>query len=392
MGLLDGNPANETSLVLLLFADFSSMLGCMAVLIGFWRLKLLRNHVTKVIACFCATSFCKDFPSTILTLTNTAVNGGFPCYLYAIVITYGSFACWLWTLCLAISIYMLIVKREPEPERFEKYYYLLCWGLPLISTIVMLAKNTVQFVGNWCWIGVSFTGYRFGLFYGPFLFIWAISAVLVGLTSRYTYVVIHNGVSDNKEKHLTYQFKLINYIIVFLVCWVFAVVNRIVNGLNMFPPALNILHTYLSVSHGFWASVTFIYNNPLMWRYFGAKILTVFTFFGYFTDVQKKLEKNKNNNNPSPYSSSRGTSGKTMGGHPTGDDVQCSSDMEQCSLERHPNMVNNQQNLNNNYGLQQNYNDEGSSSSSLSSSDEEKQTVEMQNIQISTSTNGQGNN
>nr|AAS59250.1 cAMP receptor 1 [Raperostelium minutum] len=296
----------------LLIADFTSIIGCIIVLVGFWRLKLLRNHVTKVISCFCLTSICKDVPSTLLTLTQAAVyNRGFPCYFYSIVITYGSLSCWLWTLCLAISIFRLIVKREPEPQRYEKWYYLASWGLPIISTIIMLAKNTVDYVGNWCWIKPEYVVYRFMLFYVPFFIIFGTSAILVGITCHYTYQVIHNGVSDNKDRHVKYQFKLVNYIIVFLICWVFAVVNRIVNGLGYYPFATNLLHTYLSVSHGFFASMVFVYNNPLMWRYFGAKVIRCFTLFGFCTETAKRLEKNKNNNNPSPYSSSRGGSNKT---------------------------------------------------------------------------------
>ncbi|KAK5583277.1 hypothetical protein RB653_004868 [Dictyostelium firmibasis] len=292
---------NDASYAVLLIADFTSIIGCTLVLLGFWRLKLLRNHITKIITFFCSTSLAKDLISTLLTLIEKKQsNGTFQCYLYATVITYGSLACWLWTLCLSFSIYNLIVKREPEPEKFEKYYHIFCWVVPFIMTVIMLSKNVVEVTGNWCWIGNTYVGYRFGLFYGPFLAIWFLAAVLVGLTSRYTYKVIRSSVSDNKDRHMTYQFKLINYIIVFLLCWVFAVVNRIVNGMNMFPAWVSILHTYLSVSHGFYASVTFIYNNPLMWRYLASIILVPFTKFGYFVETQQRLEKNKNNNNHSP--------------------------------------------------------------------------------------------
>nr|ACF17590.1 cAMP receptor TasB [Heterostelium pallidum] len=317
---------------ILLIADVTSIIGAFIVLIGFWRLKLLRNHVTRVISCFCITSFCKDLTAMTLTITNSAQYGGFPCYLYSIVITYGSLSCWLWTLCLAVSIYLLIVKRYPEPERLERYYFFICWGLPLISTITMLAKDTVHFLGNWCWIGEQYTGYRFGLFYVPFFIIFGVSAILVGLTCHYTYQVIHKGVSDNKDKHITYQFKLVNYIIVFLVCWIFAVINRILNAFGVFPYICNVLHTYLSVSHGFFASAVFIYNNPLMWRYIGSKFIRMFTMFGLCIDTAKRLERNKNNNNPSPYSSSRGAP-STKSNNQSNNGMETSSYDDDCTRD-----------------------------------------------------------
>eukprot|EP01133_Synstelium_polycarpum_P006688 gene6688-7777_t len=292
----------------LLIADITSILGCLTVLIGFWRLKLLRNHVTRVISCFCITSCIKDSIALILTITKSAESSTFACYLYSIVITYGSLSCWLWTLCLAISIYVLIVQRCPEIEKLEKYYFFICWALPIISTVTMLAKNMVAYVDVWCWISDHYNGWRFGLFYVPFFIIFGVSAILVGCTCHYTWKVIKGGVSDNKDKYITYQFKLVNYIIVFLVCWIFAVINRILNIASLYPYWINLLHTYLSVSHGFFASVMFVYNNPLMWRYFGSKFIKIFTFFGFCLETSRKLDRNKDNNNPSPYASSRGVS------------------------------------------------------------------------------------
>ncbi|GAM27317.1 hypothetical protein SAMD00019534_104920, partial [Acytostelium subglobosum LB1] len=308
------DPAAEVQIevlyIVLVFADITSILGALTVLISFWRLKLLRNHVTRIISYFCITSFIKDSIGLILTLTGASSFNSFSCILYSIVITYGSLSCWLWTLCLAISIYLLIVKRYQEAEKLEKYYFFVCWGIPIAPTVVMLAKDTVEYLGSWCWIGDDYSNYRFGLFYIPFFVIFALSAILVGLTMRYTYQVIHQGVSENKDKHGTYQFKLVNYIIVFLICWIFAVVNRILNSLGHYPYAINLLHTYFSVSHGFYASCVFVYNNPLLWRYIAARVLGMFALCGCCVERFKRLDRNKNNNNQSPYSSSRGANNK----------------------------------------------------------------------------------
>ncbi|GAM26177.1 hypothetical protein SAMD00019534_093520, partial [Acytostelium subglobosum LB1] len=286
---------------LLLTADFTSIIGCITVLVGFWRLRLMRNHITRVIAYFCVTSAIKDIVAVTLTLSKAYLNSKFACYLYAVDITFGSFSCWMWTLCLAISIYIVIVQIHVVPDRFEKYYMIVSWGLPLISCIIMVSTpNLVSNVGSWCWIGAKYPGYRFGLFYIPFFVIFAAAAIMVGLTSHYTYKVLTSGISKTVEsKHGAYQFKLINYIIVFLICWVFAVVNRILNAFNLYPYATNLLHTYLSVSHGFYASLVFIYNNPMMWRYFGAKLLFPLTLLGLFQETYRTLEKNKYNNNSS---------------------------------------------------------------------------------------------
>ncbi|EGG21523.1 G-protein-coupled receptor [Cavenderia fasciculata] len=290
---------NDALYGMLLLADFSSIVGCLTVLLGFWRLKLLRNHITRVIACFCVTSAIKDFVAVTLTLSKSYATNKFACYVYAVDITFGSFSCWMWTLCLALSIYLVLVRTHHEPERLEKFYMIASWGLPLISCIIMVSVDgLVMNVGSWCWIGQQYQGYRFGLFYIPMFIIYAGAVLLTGLTMYYTYTVIYkNEQSTKKAEHRKYQFKLVNYIVVFLVCWIFAVINRILNAYNLNIYATNLLHTYLSISHGFYASLVFIYNNPVMWRYFVSKVLYPFKLLGLFTETYHYYNKNKLNNN-----------------------------------------------------------------------------------------------
>ncbi|EGG19622.1 G-protein-coupled receptor [Cavenderia fasciculata] len=299
---------NRLIYALLLLADFSSLIGCAVVLLGFWKLKLLRNHITKIISCFCATSFLKDIIATSLTLEGTAFKTKkWACYLYAASINFGSFSCWMWTLCLALSIYLLISRVQINQRKFEIIYMVVSWGLPAISTIIMLSTNIVSNVGSWCWIGTKFVYFRFGLFYIPFFVIFGAAAILVGLTSHYTYVVMHNSkFVRNENHHAVYQFKLVNYIIVFLICWVFAVVNRILNAVNLNIYATNVLHTYLSVSHGFYASLVFIYNNPIMWRFFCSKVLAVCVFFGFGHKLYDHYRKNIDHNNDTSNGSKTG--------------------------------------------------------------------------------------
>jgi len=61
----------------------------------------------------------------------------------------------LWTMCISISL--LLAFYSDKFETFElsrnfKYYYALCWGIPLISVIICLSFGQYANEGPWCFV------------------------------------------------------------------------------------------------------------------------------------------------------------------------------------------------------------------------------------------------
>jgi hypothetical protein len=82
----------------------------------------------------------------------------------------------------------LYVKFDlPLVVDYEKYFHLVCWGIPLILAIIAGTTGVIGNTGPWCWILTEYTGYRFGLFYGWMFFAWVVNAVFLGLTARCIY-------------------------------------------------------------------------------------------------------------------------------------------------------------------------------------------------------------
>ncbi|KAG9239291.1 putative cyclic AMP receptor-like protein A [Amylocarpus encephaloides] len=79
-----------------------------------------------------------------------------------------------WTLAMACNVWLTFYRKYDKTQlrNLEKYYIILCYGIPLIPAIAFLFVQTAgkgHMYGNatlWCWISTSYDAFRIGLFYG----------------------------------------------------------------------------------------------------------------------------------------------------------------------------------------------------------------------------------
>ncbi len=80
-----------------------------------------------------------------------------------------------WTLAMAVNVYMTFFYNygERDLRRLEKWYFLSCYGVPLLPAVVYLCINTPDrghMYGNatiWCWIASEWDDFRIITFYAP---------------------------------------------------------------------------------------------------------------------------------------------------------------------------------------------------------------------------------
>jgi len=51
-------------------------------------------------------------------------------------------------MCIGINLYMTIVVRTDEPQKYNKYYHLVGWGVPFVSTCVPVSKLSASMPVN----------------------------------------------------------------------------------------------------------------------------------------------------------------------------------------------------------------------------------------------------
>jgi hypothetical protein len=106
------------------------------------------------------------------------------CAVQAFLVYYGYLSWNMWVLILSINNYIIIglgriIKRALLAEII---YIIVCWGLPLIPTVIYISLGWVVASDLWC--GVSNGNRQFGLlaFWIPQLVLVTLSAIFFGLT------------------------------------------------------------------------------------------------------------------------------------------------------------------------------------------------------------------
>jgi len=169
-------------------------------------------------------------------------------------------------------MYLMIVWRMKLDEmRVEKYFHLFAWTFPLVLTIVVASTDVVGDVGPWCWVKPKYTAMRFGVFYGVNIAIFCFNTIMLALVGFYIRKVAKNASKDfrNEIRERKAHIKLILYGIIFMLCWGWGVALRVHDAFDPKNPIfwLTWIHTFMSISHGFFTSIIYTINSKVLASY-----------------------------------------------------------------------------------------------------------------------------
>ncbi|KAJ5685162.1 hypothetical protein N7536_007781 [Penicillium majusculum] len=158
----------------------ASLLGCAFIVTTYCASNAFRKPVNRLI--FYA-SFGNAFAAVASLMSRDGVIAG-PrsalCLAQAFFIQYWMPTDSLWSFCMAVNIYLTFYRRysAEDLKKLEKWYFLFCYGLPLIlATTLSLIKTTGRgrIYGPaliWCSIAEPWQFLRLVCFYGP---VWVVS-------------------------------------------------------------------------------------------------------------------------------------------------------------------------------------------------------------------------
>ncbi|KAJ5094908.1 hypothetical protein N7532_007199 [Penicillium argentinense] len=123
-----------------------SLLGCAFILITHCASASFRRPVNRLI--FYA-SFGSIFSAIASLMSRDGVSRGADsalCLVQAFFIQYWMPADTLWSFCMALNIYLTFYRRYSAEDlrRLEKWYFLLCYGLPLALATALCIINTTE--------------------------------------------------------------------------------------------------------------------------------------------------------------------------------------------------------------------------------------------------------
>ena len=140
-----------------------SVFGSLLILISYNVYKNIQTQTRHIIACLSLA----DLVSVLANLTGVFMKPSsnkpdLKCILQSFIGTTAVFSSYLWTMLLAIYLYMGLVKDNLGilERLLHPWFHLLCWLLPLGINVVALCMNKLGNSGDhtssgWCWIEIE---------------------------------------------------------------------------------------------------------------------------------------------------------------------------------------------------------------------------------------------
>lgn len=100
------------------------------------------------------------------------------CFVQAIVLNFSCLSSVLWTSVIAFTIYRSVVLEKTDGWKYEVYYLLYAFGIPLSLNFLPMLTNSFGKAEGWCWIDIEDNNFLQGFLGGN---IWRIINYLAPL-------------------------------------------------------------------------------------------------------------------------------------------------------------------------------------------------------------------
>lgn len=134
-----------------------SMFGCVIIIISYALWPDLRSKSRLMLACLSVGDYMNALGMGVSGLQPSSSDDD-GCRVQAVLTTYGSLVSFFWTSCIAIYLYMTIVKSDTKKaDKLVIVFHFVSWMAPGVLTAVALGRNKLGYSGlgdtaGWCWI------------------------------------------------------------------------------------------------------------------------------------------------------------------------------------------------------------------------------------------------
>eukprot|EP01102_Stenamoeba_stenopodia_P011011 TRINITY_DN3364_c0_g1_i2.p1 TRINITY_DN3364_c0_g1~~TRINITY_DN3364_c0_g1_i2.p1 ORF type:complete len:320 (+),score=35.11 TRINITY_DN3364_c0_g1_i2:197-1156(+) len=226
----------------------ASIIGCAFTCLTFLVFKEIRTYPIKLICYLCV---CISLGYTGVNIQDQdwiSANNGV-CITIAVGVHYFLLANFAWTSAIAYNFYQMIVKRNREAQKLEKWYHLICWGLPAIVVTIVGSIGEYGYTGAVCYIENAWVTY--GTLFVPGLVAISINSILFFLIGREIAETLA-GAPKTDQRDRKQEFRV--YISIFIslgLSWVFGYIEVLISSqgaklfffiiFNIMTPAQGIL-------------------------------------------------------------------------------------------------------------------------------------------------------
>jgi len=179
------------------------------------------------------------------------------CKVQAVVITVFGLATVLWTVAIALTMYLVVMSRSRNVEMHEAKMALVCYGLPVLVAVLPFLTHSYGENLQWCWLETDHEGsiWQVAVFYGPLWAAFVVNTYCYWAIRHFLVQVLDDlvGVTDEErgeKRKVVNRLKWYPWVLFF--CWLVGTVDCIYLYARPHEPlfVLVLLHSALGSLQG----------------------------------------------------------------------------------------------------------------------------------------------
>jgi len=240
-----------------------SIVGSLFIIISYVVFPTMRRVHSTIIFFL---SFCDLFSSLAWSVIPVSLSDNW-CLAQAIIVQFFQIASFIWTGAIAVSLYLVLVKKKVEFSFEHRIFHLVSW---LSAAINVSIGYFAGIFGNanadvtdknpsWCWIKYQENFYKLGLYFIPFFIIWIFNLFIYIRVSKEIVKIKSTSIREIAET------KIRIYLLVFMFCVSVGAINRMQNWIDPKSPQywLYFCDALVSPLQGFLNSIIYGMNKQL---------------------------------------------------------------------------------------------------------------------------------
>ena len=244
------------------------IVGALFVIVVYFSMSHLRSLFAFRLIMYLSSS---DLLFSAAMLLGPQAGGQPLCKVQAVVITLFGLATVLWTVTIALTMYVVVLSRDRNVEIHEAKAVLVCYGLPLLVSVLPFLTGAYGESVEWCWLKTDHYAslWQICLFYGPLWIAFAINTFCYWEIRRYLGKVMDELVGiteEEREEKRKVVSRLKWYPWVLLFCWLIGTVDCIYGFIEADKPifVLTLLHYALGSLQGAGNALVYGCNSTVL--------------------------------------------------------------------------------------------------------------------------------
>lgn len=217
-----------------------SFIGSTFIVWAFWKLRDVRSFVFQLVRWvafsdvgYSIGNFLGDAGGN--SETHVGASPGL-CTFQAVLISYFGLASMLWSAAIAFTLHKAFLNedegfRSPSVNEKWKYYHLVCFGWPLVVTLLPFTTDGYGDTGGWCWIKTDNSIDRAWRYIQLYLPLWFIIVY-----NMYVYVSVYqkmSALSNSAGTNMSREAARVRfYPLVLVICMFWATINTLYKTFN----------------------------------------------------------------------------------------------------------------------------------------------------------------